>query len=101
MVSYAALCYHSRGGGRGVGVGKYICSFEAFKKHHIYIRMNGDNFSFRESDGTWKVVKEGAVSSGKIAPVLFLDANKDGVKDVFLKAFDGSANAYYCLLSQS
>lgn len=56
---------------------------------------------FRESDGTCKVVKEGVVSSGKIAPVLFLDANKDGVKDVFLKAFYGSPNAYYCLLSRS
>ncbi|WP_141099371.1 hypothetical protein [Pseudomonas nitroreducens] len=64
-----------------LGDRKYIYSFEPFKKHSIHIRLNGDIFYFRENDGPWKIIKKGVLPGGKAAPVLFLDANKDGMKD--------------------
>ncbi|MGF6093167.1 hypothetical protein [Pseudomonas sp. 18173] len=74
-----------------------VFSEELSKGHNVKVKLEGDSYWLREGKKEWVLLKAGVLRGGEAKPVLFLDANGDGVKDIFLKLFESGANNAYAL----
>lgn len=69
--------------------------------YDVKIKFEGRNYWILDGEYNWVLLKGDAIESGAADDVLFLDANSDGVKDIFVKLFEsGASNAYALFITQ-
>lgn len=80
-----------------VGEGGKECEAEFSSSDEVLrVKVEGGDYYLRSGE-SWVYLKSADTFGGGGSPVIFMDANKDGYTDVFVKIYDGRVEGFYCL----
>lgn len=63
----------------------------------ITIKLESKEYWVRFREEKWTLLKSEVVEGGGAKEVIFMDANKNGLNDIFLKLFEAGSNSFYAL----
>ncbi len=79
----------------GAGFKEYEAKFSS-SQGKLRVKIEGGSY-YLKNGVEWGFLKSFETFGGVAIPVIFMDANKDGYTDVFVKVYDGRVEGFYTL----